>query len=434
MKVLFVQPSHLTKDGKVFRSRKLPYPGLALPLIAALTPPSFDVEIVNDYAGEIDYDAPCDLVALTVMTPQADRAYQIGAEFKKRGRKVVMGGFHATNVPDETLQYCDAIVKGEAENVWGELLDDLKKGKLKKVYSSDEFADLSKLPVPRYDLLKREHFSLRALPVQTTRGCPMNCDFCSVTKFYGGTYRFRPVEDVVRDIKAANRKWVFFVDDNLAAKEEYLLELCRAIKPLNITWGGQCNLNIGKKPEVLKAAADAGCFGLFLGVESLSEESLKSVHKGFNKIEEYEECLLNIRRHGIEPMVSMIFGLDGDDSTIFERTYDFLIRNEIAIAYIFILTPGPNTRLFERLEKQNRLTSKRWSSYGGDEVVFQPKKLTPDELEAGFWGVMKRFYSWSNIFRRVLTHGIFNKKGVIMLKYNILHHKSLARGVHPLRG
>ncbi|MEW6355658.1 MAG: radical SAM protein [Planctomycetota bacterium] len=439
MKLLLVQPSHFDRRGRLFKSRKLPYPGLALPLIAALTPPDWDVEIVNDYAEGIDYDAPCDLVGITAMTPQAYRAYQIADQFRGRGRPVVMGGFHATNVPEQTLDHVDAIVRGEAEPVWGELIDDVKRGRLKKIYAADEPVDLSKLPTPRYDLLKREHYSLRAFPVQTTRGCPNRCDFCSVTEFYGGKYRFRPVQDVVRDVKATGRRWTFFIDDNIAASAKYCIELCNALKPLKIIWGSQCSLTVGDKPEVLKAASEAGCFSLFVGMESLNPESLSSVNKEFNKVEDYERQINAIRDAGIMPMVSMIAGLDGDDERVFKQMRSFLTRMRIPIAYAFILTPGPATRLFDRFEKEGRMLDHDWSRYGGDETIFQPKKISPAALETGLWEFFKPFYSLPSIFRRLFVREVFTNRRIrlrtlIALKFNLLHRNSLMRGVHPLRG
>ena len=439
MKLLLVQPSHIDRRGQVFKPSYLPYPGLALPLIAALTPQDFDVEIVNDYAEDIDFDVPCDLVGITAMTPHAVRAYQIADQFRARGRRVVMGGFHATNLPDHTSPHVDAIVMGEAENVWEELIDDLKAGKLQDRYFSDKPADLARLPTPRYDLLNGEHYALRVFPVQATRGCPNKCDFCSVTKFYGGKYRFRPVADVVRDVKATGQRGTFFIDDNIAASTRYFMELCKALKPLNLIWGSQCSLKVGDKPEALKAASEAGCFSLFLGMESLNPESLATVNKGFNKVADYERQITTIREAGIMPMVSMIFGFDGDDSRVFQQTYEFLMRMKIPMAHAFILTPPPGTRMFERLEDEGRMLSYDWSRYGGDETVFQPKRLSPEELDAGLWETLSRYYSLSSIFRRLFVKDVLTSykiciRSLIALRFNLLHRRSLMRRVHPLRG
>ncbi len=434
MKVLLVQPAHLLRNGKVFRSARLPYPSLALPLIGALTPPDFDVELVNDYFEGVDYEAPCDVVAITAMTPQVNRAYQIAEEFRRRGRHVAMGGFHVTMLPEEARQHCDTIICGEAENTWPEFIDDFRAGKARAVYQSKGFVDIAKLPTPRYDLLNRKGYSLRVWPVQTTRGCPRQCDFCSVTQFYGGTYRFRPVEHVVRDIKATGSKFISFIDDNIAASARYCKELCEALKPLKLIWGSQCNISVAKNRELLRTMSEAGCTGLFLGVESVNAESLASVNKKFNKVEEYAGALAAIREAGIMPMVSMIVGLDGDDERVFQATYDFLVKNRVPVAYVFILTPGPGTRLFAALEKEGRMMHKDWSRYGGDEAVFVPKHLSPEVLEKGFWELLRKFYSLPNVFRRVLGSMPFSTRLIYNLKYNMIHHRSLKRNTHPLRG
>ena len=218
MKLLLVQPSHFDDDGNIFKSRKLLYPGLALPIVAALTPQDFDVRIVCEYFETIDFDAEVDLVAISAMTAQAPRAYQVAHRFKRRGVPVAMGGYHVSLFPDEAEPHCTSVCIGEAETTWPQLIEDFRKGPhhLKKQYRSDELVDMDAIPTPRYDLLNMEGYTLKAYPVQTTRGCPRRCDFCSVRVFYGNSYRHRPVERVVRDIKATGSKRIFFIDDNIA--------------------------------------------------------------------------------------------------------------------------------------------------------------------------------------------------------------------------
>jgi len=434
MRLLLVQSSHLKGDGTVFHSRHLPYPGLALPLIAALTPDDVDIEIVNDYFEEIDYDDPADLVGLTAMTPQAPRAYQIAQEFRRRGKKVVMGGFHASLFSEEAARYCDAVVVGEAENVWGRLWQDFLAGKMKGVYRAEGHPDLAGLPVPRYDLLNRKGYSLLSYPVETTRGCPYACEFCSVRHFHGGSYRQRPVDEVVRDIRSTGSPYIFFVDDNIAANRTYTMRLLEAIKPLGIVWGSQCNVSACEDEEFLRAAYDAGCLSLFLGVESLEQGSLDAHGKGFNRAEEYARVLQKIRRVGIAVSVGMIMGMDGDGEEIFDRTYDFLMEARVPIAYFFILTPAPATALFERLEREGRLLHKDWSRYGGDESVFVPKRLSAERLEQGFWDLFRRFYSMRSIVGRLLWPPRWDFRTYIALKCNLLHRRSLRKGIHPLRG
>jgi len=312
MRLLLVQSSHLTSDGEVFKSRHLLYPGLALPIIASLTPGEVDIEIVNDYSQQVDYDDPADLVGITAMTPQAPRAYQIAEGFKQRGKQVVLGGFHASLYPDEAVEHCDATCVGEAEDIWPRMWSDFLEGKLKGIYRADGHPDLAGRPAPRYDLINRRGYALLSYPVQTTRGCPKRCDFCSVHRFFGGSYRHRPVEEVVRDIRATGSPYIFFIDDNIAADKAYTKELLAAIKPLGIVWGSQCDVPSCEDEEFLQASADAGCLSLFLGVESVEQSSLQAAKKNFNHVEDYGRILQKIKDSGIAPIVSMISGMEGD--------------------------------------------------------------------------------------------------------------------------
>jgi len=435
MKLLLVQASHFLPDGKVFRPTRTPYPGLALLLLAALTPPDFDVEIIDDYREDAAAERPCDLVGISAMTPQAPRAYQIADIFRARGKKVIIGGFHASLMPKEAGEHADAVVIGEAEESWPQAIEDFREGRLKPVYKAKRLADLRTLPTPRYELVRKYTYALRVWPVQTTRGCPMGCEFCSVQQFFGRSYRHRPVEDVVRDVKATGSKYIFFVDDNIAANRSYALKVFRALKPLGLLWGCQCNVTVARDEELLREAAAAGCFSMFVGIESINPESLESVHKVCNKVEEYHELLSNMLRAGISPMVSMIMGLDGDGPNVFDRTYRFLVDLRIPLAYFFILTPAPGTELFGRLQEAGRLLHTDWSRYGGDEAIIQPALMTPEELEEGYWQLYRKFYSLPSIVRRLLLPPqVSGTRLLAQLKYNLLHRRSLRRGVHPLRG
>ena len=434
MRLLLVQASHLLADGTVFKSPQLPYPGLALPIIASLSPQDWDIEIVNDYFEDVDPEEPADLVGISAMTPQAPRAYQIARALREHGKKVVIGGFHASLFPEETIEHCDAVVVGEAEEVWPLLVEDFRAGRMKGIYRAERHPELAGLPTPRYDLLKANRYWSLAYTVQTTRGCPHRCEFCSVHQFFGGSYRHRPIEDVVRDIKATGSPFIFFVDDNIAADMKYTMKLLDAIKPLGLVWGSQCNVSACEDETFLRAAYDAGCLSLFMGVESVCEESLRKAKKGFNKVEKYAEILQKVRNAGILPMVSMIMGMDGDDEGVFDRTFDFLTANRVPIAYFFIMTPAPKTVLFDRLESEGRMRDYDWSRYGGDESVFVPHKIDNEKLVEGFWKLYERFYSLGSIVRRTLWPPRWDYRTLVALKFNLLHRKSLRKGVHPLRG
>jgi len=436
VRLLLIQPSHLNPDGSVFKSTKLMYPGLALPIVAALTPDDFEIELVNEYAERINFDGNYDLVGISAMTPQAPRAYQIAARFMERGVKVAIGGFHGSLLPDEAEQHCDAVVIGEAETTWPQLIEDVRSGTLKKRYRGEKFVDMAEIPVPRYDLVKKSGYAVGAMPVQMTRGCPMNCNYCNVREFYGPTYRRKPIENVVRDVKAAGTRSIFFVDDNMGGKanREYCMELFEALKPLNIFWGSQCNVSVGMDDEFLRKASECGCFSLFLGVESVSRESLTSINKSFNDVDKFRECFQRIRSHGIRPMVSMMLGLDGDGPESFDATLEFLQENRIPIAYAFIITPGPGTVLFKQYQRDGRLLSTDWSKYSGEEVIFKPAKIDADTLQKGLWKVFEGFYSIRSILKRTLFPVEFNMRYFATVKYNWLHWRSVRKGIHPLRG
>jgi radical SAM superfamily enzyme YgiQ (UPF0313 family) len=435
MKILLIQPSQIIGEGRVYKAKKLMFPSLSLPLLASLTSPEFHVEIIDEYFDEIPFDNTADLIGISLMTPQAPRAYQIGDEFKKRGKKVVMGGIHASAVPEEALQHSDAVVVGEAEEIWPQVLEDFKHGKMEGIYKSSNFPTLKRLPTPRYDLLKKERYRLLNFnfPIQAGRGCPFKCEFCSVTKFFGGEYRWRQVDEVVREIQQANVKKIFFVDDNIIGQKTYARELFKALIPLKLRWGGQASLNVAKDEELLRLAAESGCGLLYIGIESISNTNLPIYGKNFFKVEEISDYFSKIRNEGILIRASIIFGLEDDDPDIFQRTVSFLIKEKVAYADFNILTPMPGTELRRKLEKENRITDFDWSRYDGLHVVFQPLKMGKEKLEKGLWDAYKEFYSASNIFKRVLGSEKHNSILRTILS-NFIYRKIAYKRRHPLCG
>jgi radical SAM superfamily enzyme YgiQ (UPF0313 family) len=419
MKLLLISSSHFNSKGVIVKTKKLQYPCLTLPYLAGLTPNDVKVKIVSDYTDEINFDNDFDLVGITFMYMQAERAFQIGDEFRKRGKTVIMGGMGASMLLEETLQHSDSVVIAEAELVWKILIDDFKKGKLNKFYRSEKLSDLQDLPEPRFDLLNLNKYRLSYahFPVGATRGCPYNCSFCSVTRFYGHSLRLRPIDGVIRDIKAIKSLGmgkIQFVDDNLTADKEYALKLFESLIPLRIIWGGQCNINIGDEPELLKLAAKSGCKSLFIGIETIDQRNLKDVNKGINKVNLYEKLLSNIRKSGIICEASLIVGFDNDDTSTFKEILNFLIRNKIPILFLYILTPFVGTRLYEELEKEGRIVDKNWSKYDGTNVVYSPKLISAKELESGYWQTLQKFYSIRSILRRLSFQFIKNKHNTLI--------------------
>jgi radical SAM superfamily enzyme YgiQ (UPF0313 family) len=373
---------------------------LTLTALAALTPPEIEVKITDENVEPIDFEEDVDLVGVTGMVMHAPRAYQIAQRFRQRGIPVVMGGPHASSLPLEAKEYTDAVVIGEAESVWQGLIEDFKEGRLKPFYKADAYCSMKGLPPPRRDLLRQEAY-MTVNCVQTTRGCPHQCDFCHVTHFFGKTYRCRPVEDVIEEVKRLDGEFVVFIDDNIAGNRLYAKELFTRLKPLKKKWASQASMTLTRDPELLKLAAESGCVSLFVGVESLSSENLKEVNKAFNRVSQFEEAMKALHDHDIMILAGFIFGLDHDDEGVFERTLRFCEQNRIELPTFFILTPLPGTALFQRMESEGRLLHKDWGQYNGATVVFKPRLMTEETLQRGFNWACKEGYSWNSIFKRV---------------------------------
>ncbi len=396
-----VQPGDKPIVSRFFRHTRL-----SLLAVAAATPPNWKVMIADEYVSPIDFSAKPTCVGLSFMTAGAPRAYEIAREFRSRGIPVLAGGYHPTFLPEEVLMHCDAVCIGDAEPSWPQMLRDLEQGVLKRVYRSNQFASLRGLAQPRRDLLNAQQYLTRN-SVQTSRGCPNDCTFCSITSFYGAHYRHRPVEEVLDEIAGLPGKLVIFIDDNLVADRSYALKLFSGLRPLKRHWYSQAEITIAHDPELLEAAVESGCKGLFVGLESLSDESLIQVGKGFCSAEDYIEGIEALHRAGIAVEAGIIFGFDEDDTEVFDRTLDFLKTSHIEIAQITILTPLPGTAIYSQLEQEGRILTRDWSYYDFFHVVFQPKKMTPEELQAGTDEVIRRFYSTRAILERTITSSSF---------------------------
>lgn len=403
MKILFVIPKwpSFSLWGKVtFR-----FPYLSLPLLAGLTPPEFDLMIVDENIDPIDFDSRPDIVAVSSITPLAPRAYEIADTFRKRGIKVVLGGYHPTYLPEEASEHADSVVIGEAEGIWSGLLTDLRKGNLKKFYKSPGLSDLANIPLPRRDLLNRSKYLLYNT-LQTTRGCPFDCEFCSVTAFHGRSFRQRPTEDVEKELRSLEQRgwrgrYIFIVDDNIVGDKRYALKLFSLFKEYNIKWLSQASTTIARDNGLLKSCAESGCYGLFMGFESLNQETLNRMNKRFNKTSQYEDIIKKIHDYGIRIQGSFIFGYDDDDTSIFENTLSFVNRVRLDAIIFAVLTPFPGTRIFKKLESEGRILTKNWALYDMDHVVFRPKVMTPEDLQRGHDLAYKEFYSLPSIGKRL---------------------------------
>lgn len=434
MRLLLVQPSRLQGDGSVYKNKTRWLLGMTLPYLAALTPEGISVTIRDDLYEDIPFEEPWDLVGLTCMSHQASRAYQIADEFRRRGRPVVLGGFHATLAPDEALEHADAVVVGEAEGVWPRVLEDAASGRLKGPYRSSGLSDLKGLPVPRYDLLDLRRYRIPNLPAQTTRGCPYACSYCEVTQVYGARFRYRPPEEVVEEVarlmRLGRRKFVYFVDDIFNAHRKHAFAVMEALRPLKVRWTCLCTANVGDDPEMLDLMRASGCLHINIGMESVSPESLQSVNKKQNHADRYPEQFAAIRQRGIEFSLNVMFGLDGDTRETFDATVSRLIEFKDPLSFMFILSPRVGLKVRDELLQQGRIDHSDWDRYHSYECVFEPKNMTRQELEAGFWHAQRRFYSLGSIARRLCLPP--NRHTFQSLIPNLFFRWGVNRGIHPL--
>ncbi|MDA3912023.1 MAG: radical SAM protein [Bacteroidales bacterium] len=396
MKILLISP---TVDAEIRTNKGLMMPQLALYILAGLTPPVHEVDIIEEETELVDLEQNCNLVGISCMTANAPRAYELCREFRKRGKTVILGGVHPTILPDEALQHADCVVVGEAEGVWEMLIQDFQNNNLKRKYY-DPNPDLEKyVPKDFSKIIKRRLFNL--IPIMTTRGCPYDCDFCCVTNLFGKEVRHIPVENVVRDIQESGAKNFMFLDDNIIGNPKYAKALFKAIKPLKIRWVGQASVSLlVKDNELMQLAAESGCKALFFGLESVSDLQLKTMRKSMNGIEHLEKALKKIKKAGILIHASMVFGFDSDTKETFNETICFLIKNKVNTASLNILTPYPGTKIYEDLKKEDRLLITDWRHCDHNTVVFKPRNMTPYELQIGKINAKKKFYSlWSVLYR-----------------------------------
>jgi len=397
MKLELIAP--VTPESSRKRKKAL-CPPLGLAMVAALTPPEVKVSLTDENVTAIDFQKEIDLVGITALTVTAQRAYEIADTFRARGVKVILGGIHPSVLPEEASQHADAVVIGEAEGIWSNLIEDFKANKLQRVYRQRERPSLLSLPIPRRDLFAEAAYFVRHT-ISATRGCPYSCSFCSVTSFFGHTYRCRPVEEILKEIETFDeRKLIAFVDDNIIGNPKFAKELFHALVPYKIKWVGQASVTIARDDELLKLAADSGCIALLIGFESLSPANLAAVGKSINVVDEYESVIRKVHSHGITIHGFFIFGFDEDDEDVFKRTVRFARKMRLESAQFDFLTPYPGTAFCESLDKAGRIVTKDWSQYGYN-LVFEPKPMSREMLQKGHDWAWRKFYSIPSIWSRV---------------------------------
>jgi len=395
MKILLISPS---ADPETKTPEGLMIPQLALHMLEGLTPPEHEVKIIEEETTPVNLDEECDLVGISCMTSNAPRAYHLSAEFRKRGKKVVLGGVHPTLLSEEASEHCDAVVVGECETVWGLLLKDIQEGRLQKIYH-EASPSLEQFVPMKYELSANKRL-FNVIPLLTTRGCPYNCEFCCVSGLYGKKIRHVPISNIVRSLEEYDNKTYIFLDDNIIGDPAYAKELFKAIKPFKIKWVGQSSISFVHDTEIMELAVESGCVALFFGVESVSEAQLKRMPKSIKQVGKIEEAVRKVKRMGIHFHASVVFGFDGDTKAIFSETLDFLNRNKIGTASLNILTPYPGTRVYDQFKSEGRLLTADWKYYDHSTVVFQPQNMTPFELQAGEIWVKKEYSKASSIIKR----------------------------------
>ena len=401
MKLLLINPNNAF----------IKYPPLSLAIIASLTPPDWEVEILDFNFSPFEVKQ-ADLVGITSFTCTANTAYEIAKKYRASNMKVVMGGIHASILPDEALNYVDTVVIGEVEGVWGNVIKDFVNGEMQKKYKAP-LLPYENWPIPRHDLF---HPAYPIGVIQTSRGCPFNCDFCSVSVFNGNQYRLRPIDEVIAEIKTIKEKKIFILDDNILGvgkkNEERAMELFERMKSekLNKTWFSYASINFADNPKIIKAAAESGCASIFIGFEAEEDEHLKVMNKNLNiksGSHLYHRAVKKINKYKISVQGGFIIGLDSDTKESIDRRLKFILKHRVNVAALAFLTPLPGTKCYNDLVKEDRILGKNypqdWAKYNFLNVVFQPKNLTPQELSQKYVELITAIYKRKNIIMRSLV-------------------------------
>jgi radical SAM superfamily enzyme YgiQ (UPF0313 family) len=390
---------------RVRSTRVLSFQQITMPYLAARVPSNWKVIHFDEEAEEIDQNIDADVVGITFHTPSAYHAYGIAAQFRSRGICVVMGGPHVTLMPDEARLHADVIFVGEAEGLWEEFLKSFETGVYPSLYQQTQAPCLENIPQARKDFFHRHDHTSGVL--FATRGCPSRCDFCTVAVMYAHGFRKRPIAEVAAEYASFKGKIIIFWDDNIAGDLEYAKALFRAIAPYHKWWSSQASVHAGRDDEFLETAAQSGCKQLFLGLESISQQSMTEVNKSFNRVDDYYRLIERIHSHGIAVQAGIVFGFDHDTPQTFEDTLEFLENAGVQNATFNILTPFPGTRLFQKMEADGRILTRDWRKYNSrDDVVYQPKQMSVEELLAGFRYANERFYSIRSISKRLTRSSV----------------------------
>lgn len=440
MKLTLIKPNIGRREHSLYvdEGRMEPLP---LGILAALTPDDVEVVLYDDRMEPIPYDEPTDLVAITVETFTARRAYEISSEYRNRDVKVVMGGMHAMLIPEEVAGHCDILIVGDAENVWETMINDFRSGRHKKRYDAEQPPYPQKNIIARRDIFEGKGY-LPITLLQFTRGCSHKCSFCASSVYFKAHHYCRPVEDVIREIKSQKRKLLFFVDDNIVCNRQKAKELFRALIPLKIRWVSQGSMDMLQDNELMELMVKSGCLGLVIGFESISPECISAMNKLTNTRasgDMYRSEIKKLRKWGLQTWAAFTVGHDGDTIESIRATCDFAIRNKFTFAAFNILMPYPNTPLYEKLRSENRLLydGKWWlhEDYRFNYSSIVPKNMTPDELTETAFECRRRFNSIGSIIKRAFelhTNMRTPYRFITYLLYNPLFRKEVFKkqGLH----
>ncbi|MCF7957475.1 MAG: B12-binding domain-containing radical SAM protein [Phycisphaerae bacterium] len=400
MKIKLISPK-MTLRPMDSEFKRVLSPSISLLVLANLTPNEHEVYIEDENAQKINFNDEPDLVGINVNVDTSPGAYKIAERYRQKNIPVIFGGIHASAKPQEALQHGDAVCVGEAEPVWQQILNDVQKGCLKGIYYHDRPVDLAQMPLPRWDLIRKDKYLYTSI-VCASRGCPYHCDFCyNSCDYMHNKHRNRPIENVIEEIRQLGTREVMFIDDNFIGNIPWTRDFVRAITPMKLRWHAAVSSNIGQHLDLLDAMKTSGCESLFIGFESISRQSIASVKKYQNKIEDYQQLIKEIHSRGMMINASMVFGFDHDHPNIFQDTLEWLVSNKIETITAHILTPYPGTKLYNQLEKEGRIVDHDGTHYNTSKVVYEPKNMTREELYQGYLWIYKQFYSFKNIIKRM---------------------------------
>lgn len=376
-------------------------PSLALVTIASLIKNDHLVYIEDENVQKINLNDLPDLVGITVNVDTAKRAYEIASIYKQKGVKTILGGIHVSANPEEALRYADSVCIGEAEEVIKQIVSDAQQGKLKQRYYNSYPTDPQNIPLPDWSFINKSKY-LYINIICSSRGCPFKCDFCyNSSEYVHKKYRNRPIKNVLAEIKKLGTRQVMFVDDNFIGDPQHAMDLANELKPLKLTWHAAVSSNIVHMPKLLDEMRDSGCKSLFIGFESINNESIKSVHKYQNNTLMYEKLIQELHLRGIMVNASVVFGFDSDKVNVFQNMLDWLVKNKAETMTAHILTPYPGTILYKRLIKEGRIIDFDTNNYNTSNVVYKPKNMNPNELYQGYLWIYDQFYSFKNIMKRL---------------------------------